>query len=626
MSGRRRSPIFASVVLLLAGACIAPFAAGGFLIDDWYILSKLAVGSNPLAPSLNPWRHFLVPFESRQDIYRPIIGVAYWWDWQLYGSNPVGYHITNLVFHLAGGALLFGLVRRLRPGDSPIIAAGAALYFLTFPGQVESIAWIAARTESMSWCFGAVALHMKLRSPREVWGSSVLLLLSVLCKESAVVFGWLLLVLTLWPDSRPGDLRERFTLRLRRAIGLAAAGITYLALRLIVFGGLGLRYAMRESLLDRMGPDPIMRIWDSAKNGLLPLPPDLVDPRSTLGLAIHLVWAAVLCAAVFGVVAAWRAREWRWVVMVLALLFLPFMIGVMANPINSDLRNSRALYTPVAAISLMLARALSVRKWPVTLSVVLAIVACLMLVTVVGYRYVESSRAVTRSAESLRSQVRLLPSEKTVAVLHGVRQEKYYGGVVALLVSLPYCLRPPFTERSFDVEFVLGPKDGVRGGPLADWRQFDVRSMAKRVFFVAHRGDEGTQSFRLLRPIVNEPLAPEPVLIQPKSRGRLVFRKTADGGREIEFRFSTSRRAEGLQWKLIVLDAKGVMIEHIIPEVNLHYRRSGDQAMWVARLPISAAALKEVSQGERLAWTVYGLRNGKPMTAAPEIVFFDADI
>src|SRR5207248_975672 len=74
------------------------------------------------------------------------------------GGSLVGYHVTNLVIHLAAALLLFGIIRRtmsmpmLRErfsGSATMLAAIVALVFVVHPLQTGSITYIVQRAESL---------------------------------------------------------------------------------------------------------------------------------------------------------------------------------------------------------------------------------------------------------------------------------------------------------------------------------------------------------------------------------------------------------------------------------------------------------------------------------------------
>ena len=88
--------------------------------------------------------------------WHPLTWLSHQLDVQLYGLNPVGHHLTSLLFHALNTILLFILLRRLTgaPGRSAFVAALFALH----PLHVESVAWISERKDVLSAFFFLLTL------------------------------------------------------------------------------------------------------------------------------------------------------------------------------------------------------------------------------------------------------------------------------------------------------------------------------------------------------------------------------------------------------------------------------------------------------------------------------------
>jgi tetratricopeptide (TPR) repeat protein len=76
--------------------------------------------------------------------YRPLFWLSLTLDRKLWGLNPSGFHVTNLVLHWASGLLGFLLLRNF--GASILMASAASLVWLGLPINSEAVAWISGRS------------------------------------------------------------------------------------------------------------------------------------------------------------------------------------------------------------------------------------------------------------------------------------------------------------------------------------------------------------------------------------------------------------------------------------------------------------------------------------------------
>src|SRR5712672_1127843 len=71
------------------------------------------ITQNPVIRSLSPehiWTMFTVPAAK---LYVPLTWLSFAVDYQLWGRNSLGYHLTNLLLHLVNTVLVFALVSAL---------------------------------------------------------------------------------------------------------------------------------------------------------------------------------------------------------------------------------------------------------------------------------------------------------------------------------------------------------------------------------------------------------------------------------------------------------------------------------------------------------------------------------
>lgn len=124
--------------------------------------------------------------------YRPLVSLSYVIDYSLWGLNPAGYHLTNILFHCLNVLLLFHLfVRILGDRTTGFIAS---LLFAANPVNSHVVTFIATRSDLFAFLFFILSLlmyHMYRRpigdaKPRFYIGALVFFCLSLLCKEIAL--------------------------------------------------------------------------------------------------------------------------------------------------------------------------------------------------------------------------------------------------------------------------------------------------------------------------------------------------------------------------------------------------------------------------------------------------------
>src|SRR6058998_2654750 len=153
--------------------------------------------------------------------YIPLTWMTFGLDYLLWGMNPLGYHLTNLLLHAANAMVFFFITRRLltRALPSPserghtlaVSAAFAALVFAIHPLRVESVAWATERRDVLSGLFYLSAVLAYLRAcDREergrgwYWGAVALFAGALLSKSMAVNLPVVLMILDVYPLRRLG--------------------------------------------------------------------------------------------------------------------------------------------------------------------------------------------------------------------------------------------------------------------------------------------------------------------------------------------------------------------------------------------------------------------------------------
>ena len=179
-----------AVLAVLTAAVYAPAVRGPFIFDDRMWLwddpqIHGAVGDYWVKPQTTD--------------YLPLMSTAFWAQWRLWGRDPAGYHVVNIVGHIAGALCLWALLRRLKVPAAWL----ASVIFAVHPVNVASVAWITElkNTLSLPLYLGAILAYLHYEDRRRIrWYATAMVLfaLGLLAKQSIAILPLVLLGCVWW--------------------------------------------------------------------------------------------------------------------------------------------------------------------------------------------------------------------------------------------------------------------------------------------------------------------------------------------------------------------------------------------------------------------------------------------
>lgn len=141
----------------------------------------------------------------------PLTWLSFLIDFELYGPRAGGYHVTNMLLHLASCLLLFRFCRKLDGSvwKSFFVAALFALH----PLHVESVAWVTERKDVLSTFFWMLTMlsyfhYVKAPSSARYGATFFLFMAGLMAKPMLVTLPFVLLLLDFWPFTRCSFVRD----------------------------------------------------------------------------------------------------------------------------------------------------------------------------------------------------------------------------------------------------------------------------------------------------------------------------------------------------------------------------------------------------------------------------------
>ena len=119
--------------------------------DPDYVTNNPMVQAG-LTPESIVWAFTSLNFSN----WHPVTWLSHMLDYQLYGNDPAGHHLTSLILHIANALLLFLVFFRMT-GEAWKSGCVATL-FAFHPLNVESVTWISERKNVLSLFFFLLTL------------------------------------------------------------------------------------------------------------------------------------------------------------------------------------------------------------------------------------------------------------------------------------------------------------------------------------------------------------------------------------------------------------------------------------------------------------------------------------
>lgn len=289
--------------------------------------------------------------------WHPLTWLSLECDAQLFGLDPWGFHLTNVLLHAASSGLLLGVLVAMTEALWP--SALVAALFAWHPLHVESVAWAAERKDVLSGLFWILTLWAYARYARapsrgRCAAVGAALAFGLTAKPMLVTLPCVLFLLDYWPLGRLTDRGRAMRMAAEKApllaIAILAGAVTVLAQSrghtVISPEVISFRLRLENTVVAGVGY-LVKTVW--------PDPLVIFYPLSGRPLPVMAVAGSflILAGCTGAVVALWRARPylsvgWLWYVGTL----LP-VIGLVQ--VGAQAMADRYTYIPLIGIFLGLA-------------------------------------------------------------------------------------------------------------------------------------------------------------------------------------------------------------------------------------------------------------------------------
>lgn len=308
--------------------------------------------------------------------YRPLISVFMALDYAIWKVNGLGFHLTNLFFHLLATVTIFYLAKGLfddvskednkiadqtRASAAYFYGSIAALIFGIYPLHCEAVAWITGRVDTIVTAFICLALYFyrcwRQKEKRLYLGLTLLFCIcGLLSKEMAITLPFIFLVYSFLIENHPKEstLTKRILSSLKASSLFFVLLFFYFILRYFSLGTFVGGYD--NSVLPTADIAHFIKTWlHGLRMFLIPLNREIISSSNP----VTYVWIISLICT-FGlflynlITSSIYKKLSLFNFLFLLLAFLPvYKLFAIAN----DLQGSRLAHVATIALALLIATA-----------------------------------------------------------------------------------------------------------------------------------------------------------------------------------------------------------------------------------------------------------------------------
>jgi len=186
----------AILLFLISFALYSPSLRNDFVWDDVEVITKsnVSLDASYITSVVIPD----VYKNKNASYYRPAIYTSLVADRALWGLSSVGFHLSNLLFNSVSVVLFYFMALMVMGGlgmnEKGASALLSSVLFALYPMHVESVSWVAGRTDVLCAVFLFAALIFHIMSQRNVGMlplAALTFALALMSKEVALVFPFL---------------------------------------------------------------------------------------------------------------------------------------------------------------------------------------------------------------------------------------------------------------------------------------------------------------------------------------------------------------------------------------------------------------------------------------------------
>jgi len=352
----RKGALLIILILALPALAYLNTLQNGFTWDDKYII----VDNTYMRDIGNIPSYFISSATQASydmKVYRPLRQAMFTVEYALWGNNPLGYHLINILFHAINCALVFSLLTHLPMARTSAVLT--TIFYSVHPVHTEAVANITGRTDVLFLFFYLAGLifYIKAKNGRRRLSflslSAVSYGLSLFSKEMAVTFPLVILLTDLCPGEKKAQRQGK---AIPFYLLLAFITAAYLILRTSAIAGLGQGEYHADSLYITMLSQSAV-LWKYIKLFFLPIP---LSARYDIVLIEHLfnVYTISLIGTITALTAATilSLKKGQFPLFIFGLWWFFITLLPVSNiiPISAAMMGERYLYLPSLGLCIAL--------------------------------------------------------------------------------------------------------------------------------------------------------------------------------------------------------------------------------------------------------------------------------